>query len=199
MQWMDESDGAAVARARAGEEEGFRVLVERHSRSVFHLAYRMTGNEHDAEEIVQETFLRAYRRLSQFQSRSSFSTWIYRIATNCSLDLMRSRRGPETATLAGGSEPGDVIERLPAEDPTPERLAFSSEVQQQVAAALNELSALERAVFVLRHFEGKSIEEIAQVVDRQADATKQSLFRAVQKLRRSLEPLVVRSRVKCHT
>src|SRR5437879_4263434 len=92
MRRMDGSDAERVAQALAGDRDAFRVLVERHSRSIFRLAYRMTGNEHDAEEVVQETFLKAYRRLSRFESRSNFGTWLYRIGVNCSLDLMRKRR-----------------------------------------------------------------------------------------------------------
>jgi RNA polymerase sigma-70 factor (ECF subfamily) len=196
---MEESDGAAVARARAGDEDGFRVLVERHSRSIFRLAYRMTGNEHDAEDVVQETFLRAYKRLDRFEERSSFSTWLYRIASNCALDLMRARtREDERRELAGltGEDHAAAMLAFPADGPTPERLAFSSEVQQKVAAALDELSPMERAAFVLRHFEGLSIEEIGRALDRHSDAAKNCVFRAVHKLRRALEPVV--SSTKCH-
>src|SRR5437870_11178681 len=90
---MDATEAAAVlARARQGDSEAFRALVERHSRSVFRLAFRMTGNEQDAEDVVQETFLRAYKQLSHYESRSSFSTWLYRIASNYSLDLIRMRK-----------------------------------------------------------------------------------------------------------
>src|SRR6266481_1183928 len=83
---MDESDGAAVVRAQSGDGDAFRVLVERHSRSLFRLAYRMTGNQQDAEDVVQESFLRAYKQLGKFDERASFGTWLYRIAINCSLD-----------------------------------------------------------------------------------------------------------------
>src|SRR6202011_1129958 len=90
---MDATEAAAVlARARQGDSDAFRVLVERHSRSVFRLAFRMTGNEQDAEDLVQETFLRAYRQLGRFDGRAGFSTWLYRIAANCSLDLIRARK-----------------------------------------------------------------------------------------------------------
>src|SRR5690242_21851974 len=89
---MDATEGAAVlARARQGDSDAFRALVERHSRSVFRLAFRMTGNEQDAEDVVQESMLRAYKQLSKFDERASFGTWLYRIAANCSLDLVRSR------------------------------------------------------------------------------------------------------------
>src|SRR6476661_4358754 len=90
---MDATEAAAVlARARQGDSDAFRVLVERHSRAVFRLAYRMTGNEQDAEDVVQESFLRAYRQLARFQSRANFGTWLYRIVANCSVDLMRAKQ-----------------------------------------------------------------------------------------------------------
>src|SRR5258708_18288375 len=89
---MEQSDAGAVGEAGAGNPDGFRVLVERHSHSVFRLAFRMTGNQHDAEDLVQETFLRAYRQLGKFDGRASFGTWLYRVAANCSLDLIRLRK-----------------------------------------------------------------------------------------------------------
>src|ERR671933_1187508 len=90
---MDATDATAVLdRARQGDSDAFRVLVERHSRSVFRLAYRMTGNEQDAEDVVQESFIRAYRQLGRFESRANFGTWLYRIVANCSVDLMRAKQ-----------------------------------------------------------------------------------------------------------
>src|SRR3990170_6586549 len=89
-------DAAAVALARDGDSEAFRSLVERHSRLVFRVAYRLTGNEADAEDVVQETFLKAYRQLGRFESRANFGTWVHRIAVNCSIDLIRSRPHRET-------------------------------------------------------------------------------------------------------
>ena len=92
---MEQTDAALVGQARAGDPDAFRLLVERHARSLFGLAYRMTGNESDAEDVVQESFLRAYRQLKSFDQRASFGTWLYRIAVNSSLDLVRSRRRRE--------------------------------------------------------------------------------------------------------
>src|SRR3954466_9580590 len=89
---MELTDAAFVAKARSGDPDAYRVLVERHSRALFRLAFRMTGNESDAEDVVQESFLRAYRQLAKFDDRASFGTWIYRIASNASLDLVRSRK-----------------------------------------------------------------------------------------------------------
>src|SRR5689334_17880509 len=120
------SQDAALARAREGDSEAFRALVERHSRSVFRLAYRMTGNEQDAEDVVQESFLRAYKQLGRFEARANFGTWLYRIVANCSVDLMRARQARHDQTRADSL---DAVVELPAADvPGPERLARSAEV-----------------------------------------------------------------------
>ena len=186
---MDIAEQAAVDRARSGDADAFRMLVERHSRSLFRLAYRMTGNESDAEDVVQETFLRAYRQLNKFDERASFGTWLYRIATNYSLDLVRSRnrRNERQQPVDEGAE--DPMFGIPSTDPAPDRLALSGEVRDRVAAAMEELSPAERTAFVLRHFEGMGIEEVSRVLECQQGAAKHSVFRAVQKLRRALEPL----------
>src|SRR5438045_8283479 len=89
---------AALARARRGDSDAFRELVERHSRSVFRLAFRMTGNEQDAEDVVQESLLRAYRQLGRFEARANFGTWLYRITSNCAVDLMRARQARHDQT-----------------------------------------------------------------------------------------------------
>src|ERR1700748_1816303 len=130
---MDATEAAAVlARARQGDSDAFRALVERHSRSVFRLAFRMTGNEQDAEDVVQESFLRAYRQLGKFDERASFGTWLYRIATNCSLDLVRSRKRRSEHMAPVDPEMEDPMLSLPSGDPTPERFALSSEVRERV-------------------------------------------------------------------
>ena len=191
---MELSDTAAVAQARAGDTGAFRVLVERHSRQLFRLAYRMTAHQQDAEDVVQETFLRAYRQLGKFDCRASFSTWIYRIAANCSLDLMRARkRRSEQAAPGDKDSSRDPLQSLPDRAPAPDRLALSREVERAVAGALDGLSDMERTAFVLRHYEGRSIDEISQTLGVAPNAAKHSIFRAVQKLRRALEPLVTAS------
>jgi RNA polymerase sigma-70 factor (ECF subfamily) len=150
----------------------------------------MTGNEQDAEDVVQETFLRAYRQLSRYEARSSFSTWLYRIASNYALDLIRMRKRHEDRRERGSSEDHDILQTVPETSPGPDRVLYGSQVKDKVNAALDELSAQERAAFVLRHFEGLSIEEIGQSLGTGTNATKHSIFRAVQKLRKSLEPVV---------
>ncbi len=193
--WMEQTDATFVARARTGDSDAFRVLVERHSRALFRLAFRMTGNQQDAEDVVQESFLRAYKQLGKFDERATFGTWLYRIAANCSLDLVRARKR-RSEHVAPAAEDGaeEIVLQLPTHDPTPERMAMSGEVRERVLEAMQELSANERTAFVLRHFEGMCIEEVSRVLECQPGAAKHSVFRAVQKLRRSLEPLVSAAR-----
>src|SRR5262244_1770764 len=107
------SDAEAVQRTLAGHRDAYRVLVERHSRSVFRMAYRMTGNRHDAEEVVQEAFLRAYQKLDQFAARANFGTWVYRIAANYSIDRMRQRRSEEAKRETPGRATEDGLETDP--------------------------------------------------------------------------------------
>src|SRR5438270_11464238 len=123
MEW---TDSAAADEARKGNQHAFRVLVERHSQSVFRLAFRMTGNEQDAEDVVQETFLRAYKQIQRFDGRAAFGSWLYRICANCSLDLIRAGKSrKEQQTSTGDEAAGQWLERIAASDPSPERLTQS--------------------------------------------------------------------------
>ena len=112
---MPQTDAATVALARDGDSEAFRALVERHSRAVYRLAHRMTGNPSDAEDVVQETFLKAYKQLGRFESRANFGTWLHRIAVNCSIDLIRVAAAPGSGPRRGGPRSRSA----PAKPPTP--------------------------------------------------------------------------------
>ncbi len=187
MEW---TDSRAAEQARKGDQQAFRVLVERHSQSVFYLAFRMTGKEQDAEDLVQETFLRAYKQIDRFDGRSAFGTWLYRICTNCSLDLIRSQKNrKEQQASTSEDEEMSWLDRIAAPDPSPERLTQSGQIARLLQPALDRLTEQERAAFVLRHYEGCNIDEIAHRLGVQASAAKHSIFRAVQKLRRALEPV----------
>jgi RNA polymerase sigma-70 factor, ECF subfamily len=185
-----DADADAVARFRQGDEGAFRTLVERHSRAVFRLAYRMTGNEQDAEDVVQDAFLRAYRNLCRFEERARFASWLHRIAANCAYDLLRGRARREPSLDAMAGEEGESpAQRIPAADPAPDRLVFSGEVRQRVKVAMARMSAVERSAFTLRHLQGMSIEEIGRALDLDEGAAKHSVFRAVRKLRQALAPM----------
>jgi RNA polymerase sigma-70 factor (ECF subfamily) len=150
----------------------------------------MTGSEEDAEDVVQESFLKAHRSFARFDARSSFGTWIYRIAVNCAIDLIRRRRQAAAPSRRMGDEGFDPVENFPSNTPPPDRNALSGQIHRSVAAALTRLSPLERAAFILRHLEGMPIEGIASVLQSRPNAVKQTVFRAVQKLRRELAPFV---------
>lgn len=186
MRQMHADDEAAVAKAKGGDEDAFRVLVERHTRSVYRLAYRMTGKPEDAEDVVQETFVRAYRRLGRFEARSNFATWLYRIGFNCAIDYMRARPHRES------NEAPETLERLSGSSPEPatDDLVYAGEIGARVQTALQALSDQERAAFLMRHYHGHSIDEICRALDLKTNAAKHSIFRAVKKMRVALRPLM---------
>jgi RNA polymerase sigma-70 factor (ECF subfamily) len=184
---MEGSDRAAVLRAKAGDRDAFRGIVEAHSRNVFGLAYRMTGNVGDAEDVVQETFLKAYRGIGRFEGASEVSTWLHRIAANCAVDLLRRRRNPAGAAARSLDERD--AELAGSAQPEPEAALRGSEIGERVRRSLERLSPMERIAFTLRHVEGRSIAEIARVLGIRSGATKNCVFRAVAKLREDLAPL----------
>jgi RNA polymerase sigma-70 factor (ECF subfamily) len=189
------SDAVAVERTLAGDRETYRVLVERHSAYVYRLAYRMTGNKEDAEEVVQEAFLRAYQKLRQFAGNANFATWVYRIAANYAIDRLRQRKNED----ARRELPPRVVEGEPETDPlalvkdrapSPEQLAGSVQLAAKMKEALGTLTPAERTAIVMRHWDGCGIEEIAAVLKSNTSAAKNTVFRAVQKLRLALAPFV---------
>ena len=186
-------DAVAVERTLAGDRDAYRILVERHSQNVYRLAYRMAGNSHDAEEIVQEAFLRAYQKLKQFAGQANFGTWVYRIAANYAIDRLRQRKADDSRREqpARDSEDGsdlDPLANVGDAAPNPERLARSSQLAHRMQQALQELTPAERTAIVMRHWDGCGIEEIAATLKSSTTAAKNTVFRAVQKLRIALEP-----------
>src|SRR5579863_5318511 len=151
---MDKNDQATVQAVLAGDKEAYGRLVARHSRSVFRVAYRITANEADAEDVVQEAFLRGYRKLESFESRANFGTWIYRIAVHCALDRIAGRRRGETVPLAEAPDPESETVQVTDGAPNPERLLLSGELGAIREMAMNSLTPVERTAFALRHMEG---------------------------------------------
>ncbi len=179
---METDDAIYVERAQGGDSEAFRVLVERYSQRLFRIAWRILDEEAAAEDAVQESFLRAYRALPRFDARAQFGTWLHRIAANTAIEILRKRQRSRQET---GQEEADPA----SGEPGPDRRALSQEVDRAVREALSGLSPLERAAFVLRHYEERSIAEVCDTLGLRESAGKQAVFRAVKKLRRVLEPL----------
>lgn len=189
MNRMESNDSDLVELARAGEAEAFQQLVLRHSRRVFATAFRLTGSEADADDVVQETFLRAYRKLDLFDGRSRFTTWLHRITVNCAMDLMRKRSRHQTREITALELDERVDDTKIAR---PDRVAAGRELGRAVERVLQTLTPVERTTFVLRHFEGHSSREIGRMLHMRSGAVRNAVFRAVKKLRRSLEPMMER-------
>jgi RNA polymerase sigma-70 factor (ECF subfamily) len=193
---MGKNDHAVIKAILSGDKEAYGALVKAHSQTLFRVAWRITGNEADAEEVVQEALLRGYRKLETFESRANFGTWIYRIAVRCALDRVSCRTRDEGRRIAedriGEDREQDEVQ-VADEAAGPERLLLSGEIGALQELAMQDLTTTERTAFVLRHLEGRSGEEIAEALGIVPNAAKQAVFRAVQKLRRSLAPLRVKA------
>ena len=189
---MDMDDQAAIQAVLAGDKEAFEALVVRYSGRLFRVAFRITGNEADAEDVVQDALLRGYRKLESFESRSDFGTWIYRIAVRCALDKISGSKVDESSRVAETSDREQDVVQIADQEAGPERLLLSGEIRAMQQTAMHGLSPTEQTAFVLRHLEDRTTEEIAAVMGIPPNAAKQSVFRAVQKLRRRLATLKVK-------
>ena len=183
---MPDDEARWIARARAGDATAFRYLVDANAGAMFRVCVRITGDRATAEDAVQEALFSAFRHLADFDGRAAFSTWLHRIAVNAALMQVRRRPHP------GGAWPmhreGAEAELLDAADdsPTPYRHAVSAEIRRDVEAELARMTPIERAAFVLRHQEGRSLEEISAALSLNLGAAKHAIFRAVRKLRAAL-------------
>ena len=189
---MRNNDHALIRAVLAGDKDAYGELVARYGEYMFRVAYRITENEPDAEEIVQETFLRGYRSLAGFDARAEFRTWLYRIAVNCSLRFMEKRKSQASVSIGEEFDEDRPAVQLADSQAGPERLLLDREIEHRRQAAMETMTSDERLAFVLRHLEGRSTNEIAAVLEITPNNAKQAVFRAVQKMRRSLAPLWVK-------
>ncbi|PYT12751.1 MAG: RNA polymerase sigma factor [Acidobacteria bacterium] len=183
---FDES--ALVAKARAGDAQAFTELVNRYERKIYRLAKHITQNDEDAEDVLQEAFLKAYEHLDSFHGNSKFYTWIVRIAVNEALMKLRKRRGDRTVPL---DEPVDTGEEMVAREiavweDNPEQRYSREEIQQILDRAIESLKPDFRTVFILRDIEEMSTEETAETLGISVPAVKSRLLRARLALREKL-------------
>ncbi|MEM7129980.1 MAG: sigma-70 family RNA polymerase sigma factor [Chloroflexota bacterium] len=174
---MNQQEQIWVQQASKGDRDAFSKLVEAYQRPVFNLTYRMLGNVQEAEDAAQETFLRAYSRLEQYNPDHKFSTWILSIANNHSIDRLRKRR----ATFVSIDD-NPVLQNLEDDEPRPEPTAMRREHARELQTLLMELDPDYRTPLVLRYWEELSYDEIAQTMDISVSAVKSRLFRARQKM-----------------
>lgn len=176
-------DRELVERARAGERAAFDLLVERYQRRLLRLVLRLLRDQAEAEDVVQETFLRAYRALPRFRGDAAFYTWLYRIALNGARNTILRRR--QRAAPAPSQLPAPV-----REIGTPESMLLSKQVMQTIDAALEALPLELRTAIVLREIEGLSYEEIAQIMECPLGTVRSRIFRAREAIARRLRPLL---------
>jgi RNA polymerase sigma-70 factor (ECF subfamily) len=186
---MDRNDHSAIQAVLAGDKEAYAALVVRHNKRLFGVAFRITGNEADAEDVLQEAWLRGYRKLENFESRSDFGTWIYRIVVRCALNKIGGSKVDESSRIGEATDPEHESVQIADQTAGPERLLLSREIRAMQETAMHGLSATERTAFVLRHLEDCTTDEIAELMGITPNTAKQSVFRAVQKLRRRLVTL----------
>ncbi len=183
---QDGDEAELIERARKGDKEAFGVLVERYQRRVANVALSVVHNQDDAIELAQETFVRAYENLSKFESRSSFSTWLYRIAANLAIDFWR-REGRHV--VLRGEDAENEIRRLPSDSGDSFKTASRKELSARLTAALEELTPEHRTVILLREVEGLSYDEISETLQCPRGTVMSRLHYARNRLRVLLKDL----------
>ncbi|HUY37430.1 MAG TPA: sigma-70 family RNA polymerase sigma factor [Candidatus Binataceae bacterium] len=183
---QDGDEAELIARASKGDSEAFGVLVERYQRRVANVALSVVHNQDDAIELAQETFVRAYENLSKFESRSSFSTWLYRIAANLAIDFWR-REGRHV--VLRGEDAENEIRKLPSDTGDSFKTASRKELSARLTAALEELTPEHRTVILLREVEGLSYDEISAALNCPRGTVMSRLHYARNRLRVLLKDL----------
>jgi RNA polymerase sigma-70 factor, ECF subfamily len=170
---MNEQEEIWVREAQAGNKQSFSRLVEAYQRPVYNLTYRMLGNPQEAEDAAQETFLRAYARLRQYDGGHKFSTWILSIANHHCIDRLRKRRASQVSI-----DDNPVLQNLPETSPQPEETMLDQEQTVELQQLINCLDPDYRTPLILRYWEEYSYEQIASVMGLTVPAVKSRLFRA---------------------
>jgi RNA polymerase sigma-70 factor (ECF subfamily) len=174
---MNDQEVVWIEQAREGDQRAFGLLVQAYQKPVFNLTYRMLGNAQEAEDAAQETFLRAYSSLRQYQIEHKFSTWLFAIANHHCIDRLRKRRVSFVSI-----EDNPVLENMTGESPLPERQALMREQSAEMQRLLQELEPDYRLPLILRYWEDYSYEEIAATMEITVAAVKSRLFRARQQI-----------------
>lgn len=188
-----ERESEILGKVRAGDPEAFEYFVRTYQRKVFRLVYTLVRNAAEADALTQDVFVKAWRAVGDFKGEAAFETWLNRIAVNAVRDSVRRRKPVVSfADLAAAEEvEGTDLPRAaePTDGTSPERDAFSRQIRKRIGEALEVLSPRQRAVFVMKHYEERSIAEIGAATGLDDGTVKSHLFRAARKLRQKLEDL----------
>jgi RNA polymerase sigma-70 factor (ECF subfamily) len=195
-QVVKEDEPVLVAAAQAGDISAFETLVSRYERKIFRLAQNITQNREDAEDVMQDAFLKSYQNLDRFQGDSRFYTWLVRIAVNEALMKLRKRRPNQVSLdepLTDGDGEDSVFREIEDWGPSPEKKFAQVELNEILNSVISELDPIFRVAFLLRDVEGLSTEETAQILGISSAAVKSRLLRARLKLRQKLNKYFRRS------
>jgi RNA polymerase sigma-70 factor, ECF subfamily len=191
---MDALVANMVAQVKKGDQEAFEGIVDLFKDKIYRHCYRMVGDGHEAEDLAQETFLRAYRNISKYNNEFKFSTWIYRIATNLCIDRLRKKK-PDYYLDAEvpGTDGANMYSQLSADDPLPEQVVTENERWNELQEEIMKLPEKYRTAIVLKYVEDLSLEEISQIMDIPVPTVKTRIHRGREALKKVFQ-MVVKTR-----
>lgn len=185
---MVQDEQVLVDRISSGDSTAFQEFVERYKKKIYYIAYDITGDHNDAEDVSQEVFIKVFRSLKTFRRNAKISSWLYQISVNASIDLLRKKSSKPEKSM-GDLERADIQENLPGSGTraqNPERSAENFLIQKHISQALQKVSPKERSVFVMRHYNELKIREIAEILNVSPGTVKALFYRATRKLRKEL-------------
>jgi RNA polymerase sigma-70 factor (ECF subfamily) len=187
MPEMPETEQQIVNKARSGDRDAFQDIVDQYKKMVYFLAWDIAGNHQDAEDITQDVFIKVFRHFHKFSADAKFSSWLYRIAVNASIDALRKRDRKKEDPVEDFDSVGESTQPWTNEGANnPESQSDSTNVRRQIEQALNQLAPREKTVFIMRHYNDFPLKEIAEILHISSGSVKSYLFRAVHKIQREL-------------
>jgi RNA polymerase sigma-70 factor, ECF subfamily len=182
-------DSVLIERSQRGDKNAFDSLIRKHEKRAYQYAFRLTSNPEEAGDVVADAFVRVYSALGNFKGNSAFTTWLYRILTNCFLDMRKKERSRPTTSLEAAlqTEDGDVERQVEDSGPTPHLQAERRERERAVESAVDNLPEYQKAMITMYHAEMLSYEEIAEALDLPIGTVKSRLNRARLSLRELLQ------------
>jgi len=185
---MVQDEQVLVDRISSGDSTAFQEFVERYKKKIYYVAYDITGDHNDAEDVSQEVFIKVFRSLKTFRRNAKISSWLYQVSVNASIDLLRKKSSKPEKSM-DDIERADIQENLPGSGTraqNPERSAEDFLIQKHISEALQKVSPKERSVFVMRHYNELKIREIAEILNVSPGTVKALFYRATRKLRKEL-------------
>ncbi|MDR7074947.1 RNA polymerase sigma factor SigW [Fictibacillus barbaricus] len=191
---MDALIANMVSQVKKGDQEAFEGIVDLFKDKIYRHCFRMVGNGHEAEDLAQETFLKAYRNIDKYNNDFKFSTWIFRIATNLCIDRLRKKK-PDYYLDAEvpGTEGANIYSQLAVEDPLPEEVVTENERRNELQQEIMKLPEKYRTAIVLKYVEDLSLEEISQIMDIPVPTVKTRIHRGREALKKVFQ-MVVKTR-----